>query len=356
MGTTWAPKDAARLADDHRLLLKQLNDLKQVTADCDNEIRKNVQSMFKQRVFEEILERELIRGDRMLHLPVVERFLRSLDGAHALEKVSLEARKLLEENEQFIGSAIRCVEKGADSVGWVFKRKEEKEAIWDAYQALVSLASGPYVDMIRALNEEVRRAKGKTGSELWRKFEDSPAYFREILEKYDPLVFGLHTAELVTKGLLNRIERNDQKLDGMLDYLAVSEKMIREIGGSIEGDWNPRSTALVGELYRYRQRLAIAEEIEEHELSNKKDIRKELEIVRSLESSLEWFFMTRQEKTKIRMAYNRLDKALSREYLEEGERLMNRMRSQRMISETESWNDFNANKNEYFNLLARIEG
>lgn len=353
---TWAPKDAGKLADDHRLLLKQLNDLKKVAGDCDGEIRRNVQDMFRQRVFEEVLERELIRGDRMLHLPLIEKFLRSLDAAEALKKVSLEAEKLLEENEKFISASIRCVEKGADSVGWIFKKKEEKESIWDAYQALVNLASGPYVDMVRALNEEVRRVKGRTGSELWRKFEDSPVYFRELLEENDPFVLGLHTADVVTRGLLNRYERNAQKLDGMMDYLKVSEKMIREIGGSIEGDWNPRSTALVGEIYRYRQRLAIAEEIEEYNLSNKLDIIKDLGIVRDLSSSLQWFFMTRQEKTRIRMAYHRLEKALSQEYLEEGERLMNRMRSQRMISETESWNDFYENKNEYFRLLAEIEG
>ena len=230
MARSFSSGDTKNLINEHRRLLKILNDIISRSKQSEPELRRQLNRLQSVGVFGNAVISEIRSGTPSVNHEM-QRFAVQLSGYASLDKLSAEANRILRGMQPRLDNEIRDAQPGGSGLRWLFASSQKKNRAEEAYQYLAGLLNTTYPQDVERLGNEAAALNTVTAEQALAELTAERTSVRRTLQRLmgsETILRNFNTLLQQAQALQNRLANAQQLVENSREAVRTSAAKVQE--------------------------------------------------------------------------------------------------------------------------------
>ena len=230
MARSFSSGDTKNLINEHRRLLKILNDIISRSKQSEPELRRQLNRLQSVGAFGNAVISEIRSGTPSVNHEM-QRFAVQLSGYASLDKLSAEANRILRGMQPRLDNEIRDAQPGGSGLRWLFASSQKKNRAEEAYQYLAGLLNTTYPQDVERLGNEATALNTVTAEQALAELTADRTSVRRTLQRLmgsETILRDFNTLLQQAQALQNRLANAQQLVENSREAVRTSAAKVQE--------------------------------------------------------------------------------------------------------------------------------
>ena len=230
MARSFSSGDTKNLINEHRRLLKILNDIISRSKQSEPELRRQLNRLQSVGAFGNAVISEIRSGSPSMNHEM-QRFAVQLSGYASLDKLSAEANRILRGMQPRLDNEIRDAQPGGSGLRWLFASSQKKNRAEEAYQYLAGLLNTTYPQDVERLGNEAAALNTVSAEQALAELTADRTTVRRTLQRLmgsETILRDFNTLLQQAQALQNRLANAQQLVENSREAVRTSAAKVQE--------------------------------------------------------------------------------------------------------------------------------